>query len=106
MLLGRQAAALVTASFAPPTSVYFTGTNVQILTQKALPGRQAAALVTASFAPPISLEFEKVYCPYLMFAKKHYAGLIYTESPHRYAAVCRRMPTYADALRSPDILAY
>jgi DNA polymerase delta subunit 1 len=69
---------------------------VQILTQKALVGRQAAALVTASFAPPISLEFEKVYCPYLMFAKKHYAGLIYTESPHRYAAVCRRMPTYAD----------
>ena len=43
-------------------------------------GLEAATLVTMSFPEPISLEFEKVYCPYLLFAKKHYAGLMYTNN--------------------------
>ena len=50
-------------------------------------GSMAAKLVNASFLSsgwsPISLEFEKVYCPYLLFAKKHYAGLMYTHNPHQ-----------------------
>ena len=50
-------------------------------------GRMAAKLVNASFLSsgwgPISLEFEKVYCPFLLFAKKHYAGLMYTDNPHQ-----------------------
>ena len=50
-------------------------------------GSMAAKLVNASFLSsgwsPISLEFEKVHCPYLLFAKKHYAGLMYTHNPHQ-----------------------
>jgi DNA polymerase delta subunit 1 len=46
-------------------------------------GHEAATLLNTSFPPPISLEFEKVYCPYLLFAKKHYAGLMYTDNAHK-----------------------
>jgi DNA polymerase delta subunit 1 len=42
-------------------------------------GKQAAAAITETIGkPPIKLEFEKVYCPYLLIAKKRYAGLLYT----------------------------
>lgn len=34
--------------------------------------------ISKTFKHPIELEFEKCYCPYLLFAKKRYAGLMYT----------------------------
>lgn len=41
-------------------------------------GEEAAAMVTSTFKSPIELTFEKCYRPYLLFAKKRYAGLYYT----------------------------
>jgi len=42
-------------------------------------GKEAADMVSATFIKPIKLEFEKVYCPYLLMAKKRYAGLYWTK---------------------------
>lgn len=41
-------------------------------------GLEAAKMVSATFLDPISLEFEKVFAPYLLMAKKRYAGVLYT----------------------------
>ena len=41
-------------------------------------GEEAAQKISATFKKPIELEFEKVYFPYLLFSKKRYAGLMYT----------------------------
>ena len=41
-------------------------------------GEEAADRISATFKAPIELEFEKVYNPYLLFSKKRYAGLMYT----------------------------
>jgi DNA polymerase elongation subunit (family B) len=41
-------------------------------------GQEAADKISETFKKPIELEFEKVYCPYLLFSKKRYAGLMYT----------------------------
>ena len=38
-------------------------------------GDEAARLVSATFTRPIKLEFEKVYQPFLLLAKKRYAGM-------------------------------
>jgi DNA polymerase delta subunit 1 len=43
----------------------------------------AAEEVSAIFPSPIKLEFEKVYFPYLLMAKKRYAGLLWT-NPEKY----------------------
>lgn len=43
-------------------------------------GRQAAQRVSEEFTNPIKLEFEKVYFPYLLMAKKRYAGLYWTRT--------------------------
>jgi len=41
-------------------------------------GKEAAKLVTETInKPPISLEFEKIYCPYILFSRKKYIGLLY-----------------------------
>ena len=37
-----------------------------------------AAEITKTFKHPVELEFEKVYYPYLLFSKKRYAGLMWT----------------------------
>merc|ERR1719401_2372307 len=42
-------------------------------------GNEAADMVSGTFIKPIKLEFEKVYCPYLLMAKKRYAGLYWTK---------------------------
>ena len=46
-------------------------------------GKEAADKISTTFINPIKLEFEKVYCPYLLMAKKKYAGLLYT-NPESY----------------------
>lgn len=46
-------------------------------------GKEAAAYISTKFISPIKLEFEKVYCPYLLMAKKRYAGLYWT-NPEKY----------------------
>lgn len=45
-------------------------------------GKEAAVLVTDTFIKPIKLEFEKVYFPYLLMAKKRYAGMYWTNADH------------------------
>lgn len=45
--------------------------------------RLAAEEVSSIFPSPIKLEFEKVYFPYLLMAKKRYAGLLWT-SPEKH----------------------
>ena len=41
--------------------------------------------ISATFKHPIELEFEKVYCPYLLFSKKRYAGKMFTNpETHEY----------------------
>jgi len=42
---------------------------------------RAARECTDTFRDVLSLEFEKVYCPYLLVRKKHYAGMKYEEDP-------------------------
>lgn len=42
-------------------------------------GKEAAEEISKTFVKPIKLEFEKVYCPYLLMAKKKYVGLLYTK---------------------------
>ena len=51
-------------------------------------GEEAAERISATFKNPIELEFEKVYYPYLLFSKKRYAGLMYTNP---------KAPDYIDA---------
>jgi DNA polymerase delta subunit 1 len=46
-------------------------------------GKEAAQMVTKKFPPPIKLEFEKVYFPYLLMAKKKYGGLWWSH-PGKY----------------------
>lgn len=41
-------------------------------------GEEAAKRITKTFKYPIELEFEKCYWPYLLFSKKRYCGLMYT----------------------------
>ena len=42
-------------------------------------GEEAAERISNTFKKPIELEFEKCYSPYLLFSKKRYAGLMYTQ---------------------------
>lgn len=51
-------------------------------------GEEAASRITETFKKPIELEFEKCYWPYLLFSKKRYAGLMYTNT---------EKPDYIDA---------
>ena len=51
-------------------------------------GEEAADRISKTFKQPIELEFEKCYHPYLLFSKKRYAGLMYT-NPQK--------PDYIDA---------
>jgi len=39
---------------------------------------QLAEIISKEFRPPHDLEFEKAYSPYLLFKKKRYAGMMYT----------------------------
>lgn len=53
--------------------------KVETIVEAMALGKRAAAEISEFIGkPPIKLEFEKVYCPYLLIAKKRYAGLLYT----------------------------
>lgn len=41
-------------------------------------GNEAVGFINEIFTKPIQIEFEKVYFPFLLVAKKHYVGLQYT----------------------------
>ena len=50
-------------------------------------GEEAAAYVSTFFLKPIKLEFEKVYFPYLLLAKKRYSGVYYSSNPDKHDRV-------------------
>lgn len=56
-------------------------------------GKEAAAYVSTFFIAPIKLEFEKVYCPYLLMAKKRYAGLYWTKPDKHDKMDCKGIET-------------
>lgn len=68
--------------------VIFETTSDDILKESFKLGNEAADKISATFKYPIELEFEKCYYPYLLFSKKRYAGLMYT-NPEK--------PDYIDA---------
>lgn len=57
--------------------------NVATIQEAMELGREASQFVTQQFVAPIKLEFEKVYFPYLLMAKKRYCGLLWTR-PDKY----------------------
>jgi DNA polymerase delta subunit 1 len=67
--------------------IFKTETN-NILKESFELGIKAAERISDTFKHPIKLEFEKCYYPYLLFSKKRYAGLMYT-NPEK--------PDYIDA---------
>jgi len=42
-------------------------------------GEEVASIVTETFLRPIELTFEKCYCPFILFSKKRYCGLMFTQ---------------------------
>jgi len=57
--------------------------NVKTVKEAMDLGREAAEYINQFFDTPIRLEFEKVYYPYLLIAKKRYAGVYWT-NPDKY----------------------
>lgn len=55
-------------------------TGQQMLEESFRLGEEAADRISQTFKRPIELEFEKCYFPYLLFSKKRYAGLMYTNT--------------------------
>ena len=60
--------------------IFDTGdkTDKDMLRESFRLGEEAAERISKTFKYPIELEFEKCYWPYLLFSKKRYAGLMYT----------------------------
>ncbi|KAH9257815.1 hypothetical protein BASA81_003833 [Batrachochytrium salamandrivorans] len=56
-------------------------------------GNEAAVKITKIFPSPVSLEFEKVYFPYLLMAKKRYAGLYWTNPVKHDKLDCKGIET-------------
>ena len=56
-------------------------------------GKEAAVMITKIFPFPVSLEFEKVYFPYLLMAKKRYAGLYWTRTDKYDKLDCKGIET-------------
>jgi DNA polymerase delta subunit 1 len=52
-------------------------------------GREAAKFITSKFPKPINLEFEKVYYPWLLMAKKKYAGLFWSKKENYDKMDCK-----------------
>ena len=53
-----------------------------------LAAERLAADISKTFPKPVELEFEKCYYPYLLFSKKRYAGLMFTNpATHDYVDV-------------------
>lgn len=55
----------------------FNTTNIEESIQR---GVKASKYITSTFISPINLEYEKVFRPYLLIAKKRYAGVLYEKS--------------------------
>lgn len=56
-------------------------------------GKESAEYVTSFFAEPIQLMFEKCYNPFLLMAKKRYAGLLWM-TPDKYEKIdCKGIET-------------
>lgn len=53
--------------------------NLSSVTEAMERGQQAADSISAIFCDPIKLQFEKIYFPYLLVAKKRYTGVIWTK---------------------------
>jgi len=45
-------------------------------------GKEAAEFISGYFPSPVKLKFEKVYKPFLLIAKKNYAGLPWKHHTH------------------------
>lgn len=58
--------------------VIFKTKTTNILKESFELGIEAAECISNTFKNPIKLEFEKCYYPYLLFSKKRYAGLMFT----------------------------
>lgn len=56
-------------------------------------GREAANQISKRFIDPIKLQFEKVYFPYLITAKKRYAGLSWTNLERYDKIDCKGIET-------------
>jgi len=53
-------------------------------------GKEAAKMISSEFKAPIKLEFEKVYCPFLLMAKKRYVGVYYSSSSEKYDKIDKK----------------
>ncbi|VDD77563.1 unnamed protein product [Mesocestoides corti] len=56
-------------------------------------GRLAAELISGTFLDPVKLEFRKVYFPFLLLSKKHYAGLAFTTPDKHDELDCKGIET-------------
>lgn len=50
-------------------------------------GQIAEEKISSIFPPPNKLEYEKVYCPYRLMAKKRYIGRMYEFNPDKYEKI-------------------
>lgn len=53
-------------------------------------GKKAAGEISSDFKAPIRLEFEKVFCPFLLMARKRYAGVYYSKSHEYYDKIDKK----------------
>ena len=70
-----------TVIYGDTDSVMLQFPNVNTVPEAFALGGRVAKECTATFRDVLSLEFEKVYCPYLLIRKKHYAGMKYEDNP-------------------------
>lgn len=71
-----------TVIYGDTDSVMLQFPGVDTVASAFLMAGRVARECTATFRDVLSLEFEKVYCPYLLIRKKHYAGMKYEDNPN------------------------
>jgi DNA polymerase elongation subunit (family B) len=70
-----------TVIYGDTDSVMLQFPNVDTVHQAFTVAQEVAARCSALYRDVVQLEFEKVYMPYLLIKKKHYAGIKYEGSP-------------------------